>query len=170
MLTAVSKRVESYLGRGIETTERTEVFDLELGQKRLLLYAYPLVSVDGVWNDPNREFGEETAASNVDVLGPSGVLLLDRASLYPGESVLQVAYTGGMTDDGATDPTDSFISLYPDIAHAVDLQVCEMWRRKTQPGASNYSYPDGSTAYDGGLKLLPFLKDVLDPLRRVMLR
>lgn len=165
-----SARFEKELGRHIETVERTEQYDVEVGRSVVALRAYPVVEVTSVKNDGARRFeGDPLDASVFYVNVDRGLIEFDGVELVPGPGVLRVTYTAGMTDEGATDPTDSFIENYPDLAQAMDLQVAEIYRRKDKLGANNMSFQGGGVGYESAVKLLPEVERTLALHRRYAL-
>lgn len=165
-----SARFEKELGRSIETTERTEQYDIETGQSVVVLRAFPVIEVASVVNDGSRQFdGDALDSSLFYVNGDRGLIEFDGVDLVPGPGVLRVTYTAGMTDEGATDPTASFIENYPDIAQAMDLQVAEVYRRKDRLGANSMSFQGGGVGYESAVKLLPEVERTLAFHRRYAL-
>jgi len=172
LISMYSARFEKELGREIETTERTEQYDVEEGQRLITLRAFPVVSVESIRNDLTRLF-DASAEIESDLFYVDmrrGTIAFDWTELLPGPGTLLITYTAGMTEEGATDPTASFVENYPDLAMAVDMQVAETLRRKDRLGATNLSFQGGGVGYEAALKLLPEVRAALDSHRRVFAR
>lgn len=162
-----SVRFEQEMGRTAEAAEYTQTFDLEHGVHLVSLPAYPVSEIVSVKNDPNNVFDGDAIDPLLYYLdAPKGLLFL-KFDTYCGPGTLQVVWVGGMSDDGATDPTASFIENYPDIAAAMDQQVAEAVRRKDRMGASNTSFEGGGNTYEGAFKLLPEVARTLALHRRM---
>lgn len=174
LIRAVSARAAQFLGRGTERKERTEVFDVEEDQRTFSLLAYPVTGIVSVRHDTSRMFEDDTEVEEdsyfVDV--ERGLLIFERGILTAELAALSVTYEGGMGAIDGTDgeTSDEFAEAYPDIAAAVDAQVVELYRRRDRMGGTNFSFGEGSTAFEGPVSLLKFTRETLDPHRRVMLR
>lgn len=139
-IASVSAKVEKYLGRAIESTERTEYFPAKqgAGTKSVTLLAYPVtdltsVSVWGSTLSLDSSFEIDMSEGVVSFLDP---VYRDR-ELY--QRAIAVTYTGGMASD-----TADFIEKYPDIATEVCMQVYfEISRQK--------NIADRSTATGAGI-------------------
>lgn len=167
VLATVSGAVERYLDRLALRTARTEYHDVEVGQRRFALRAYPVTTLTSVAFDPEQAWTTTITATS-DYLSPlydgAGVLVVryDLAPCVPAPGSLKVVYTGGMATD-----TDSFVAAYPDLAGAVDVQTSHEWQRRNALGVSSVSYPDGTTASLSLERWVPSVKQVLDYYRRV---
>jgi hypothetical protein len=170
LIALYSSRFEKELGRKVETTEYTQTFDIEDDQRLVFLPAFPVAEVAAVRNDISHAFDVDTEVDEETYYldAERGVLIFEQGLLVPGFAALQVTWTGGMTDDGVTDPTASFIDLYPDLAAAVDMQCCETVRRKDRMGASNTSFAGGGTTFEGALKVLPEVERTLAAHKRLL--
>lgn len=169
VLATVSGAVEAYLNRYVASSSRTEYFDVEPYQTVFRLRGVPVSSVSSVYFDEEQSFGSSTALTSDDYYLPtldSAGLLRIRFMLntdvvqYPAS--LKVTYTGGMAADAA-----SFVTAYPDIAGAVDVQVAHEWQRRNALGTSSVTYPDGTTASLTLDRWVPSVKQVLDYHRRI---
>lgn len=165
LIPAVSARIEEYLGRGAETTSRTEYFDTEPTLFRVVLHAYPVSSVAQVRYDTLRVYDSsaEVASSEYAVDTDRGFISFDRYGFVVAARGLKVVYTGGMA---AT--TDAFVAAFPAIAHACDLQVASLIQRRLALGATSVNAGGGSKAWVGGYDLLPEVKAILDLYRRMV--
>ncbi len=162
VIVAVSGAVEAYLERVTLRTARTEYHDVDRGQCRFRLRAYPVTVLTSVAFDTEQEWATALTAGT-DYLSPlydNGGTLVVRYPLseyYESPGALKVVYTGGMATD-----TDSFVAAYPDIASAVDTQVSHEWQRRNALGVSSVSSPDGTTASLSFDRWIPSVKQVLD--------
>lgn len=161
LVSAVSTQFEKYLRRHVEVTARTEVYRLRKWQGLVRVKGWPITSVSSVKYHDTQDFSSVTAlTANSDYVVDTSAGTFDLlfgASNSPG--FLQVISTGGMATNQTT-----FAATYPDIVHAADLQILEQWRRRNTPGGNVTNGPSG-TAFDGQLKLLDFVTDVLDQYR-----
>lgn len=168
LVTAVSARIERYLGRHVESTSRTEYYDVEAGQHVFYLRGYPISSVTSVKNDEDWDFDniDEIASSEFTTVGSdfTGRLVVDEAvTPIAGKQALQVVYTGGMAADAA-----SFIAAFPDVALAADQQILHEYQRRKQLGIVSSSIGQHTASVEFGVDLLPIVKRALNPYRRMV--
>lgn len=169
VLATVSGAVEAYLGRYVESTARTEYFDVAPLQRIFRLRGAPVSSLASIYFDEEQAFGSSTALVSTDyrlpTLDPTGALWM-RFVLNSGPDTLprslKVTYTGGMATSAA-----NFVTNYPDLAGAVDVQASHEWQRRNALGVSSISYPDGTTASLSFDRWIPSVKQVLDRYRMV---
>lgn len=164
VIAGVSDAAAKYMRRQTQVMERTVYFSL-WNSRRLYLSAWPVTSVASVKNDRDRDW------NNVSPVDPSayhvkselGVLVLDtdRTAWVTGDDVLQVIYTGGMGTD-----TDDFISNYPSIAMAVEMQAVTFWRNRERLAHRGVSMPNGSVSLESPGDFLPAVEDILKRHRR----
>jgi len=159
-----SASFERYLGRQVLVGATTEYFDVEPGQRVFFLVGYPVGSVTSVYHDTSRVWTSGEIASTAYYLDTStGYLNIDGAGLFPGPGVLRVIYSGGMAANAA-----AFIVAFPDISHALDIQVAYHYSRTTSLGATSVSGRDGSVTNEGALNLLPTVRAALNGHRRLI--
>lgn len=169
VLASVSAAVETYLNRYTEATSRTEYLDVDPYQRVFRLRASPVSAVSSVYFDEEQAFGSETALVASDyylpTLDATGRLVM-RFALNSGADpiprAVKVTYTGGMAASAS-----AFVTAYPDIAGAVDVQTSHEWQRRNALGVTSVSYPDGTTASLSFDRWIPSVKQVLDYHRRV---
>lgn len=163
IVTATSARVEEYLGRDAQVASRTEFFDSEPSLFRIVLSAYPVTSVAGIWYDPVRAYdsSSQIAASEYAVDTDRGFVSFDRMTFVVAPRGIKITYTAGMASN-----TAGFVTAYPAIAHAVDLQAASLIQRRLSLGATSTSAGGGSKSYVGGYDMLPEVKAILDLYRR----
>ena len=160
----VSANVESYIDREVETIARTEYFDVDPGQRMVIVRAYPITSVASVYNDPAREYTTTSITSSDYAAYPDGRIAFDYALSY-GIRALKVTYTGGMAADVAALET-----AYPDLVEAVTLQVVHEWRRRNSLSEDTAALAQGAITVGGSMRWLPHVKDILDGYRRAYVR
>lgn len=170
VLATVSEAVEAYLDRETTAAAKTEYFDIEPWTAMVRLRAFPVSALTSVHYDEDQVFGSDTLLTSSDYYDPT----LDRRGslrfkvpFTPSDTrpnALKVIYTGGMAADAA-----SFVTAYPDIAGAVDVQTAHEWQRRGALGVSSINYPDGTTASMTFDRWIPSVKQVLDHHRRMAL-
>lgn len=163
LISSVSARIESALGRGTLTQARTEYIDVAYGQRILQLTSYPITTVSSVYNDSAREYGSSSLVDDDDyaVVDTLGQVIVDY-DLIPGARSAKVTYTGGLATT-----TDNLISSYPDIAMAAEYQIVhEFRRRRDSLDGSSVSLPSGGVAFVGELKTLKIVEQMIDRYRR----
>lgn len=118
-INSVSRSVEKYLDRKLETAERSDYFTPSngVGTKTVRVSAFPIVSIESV-----KLGGVELDSSYYTVNKETGVISfvtqITRDTAIPYEDSLCVTYTGGMATN-----TASFIELFPDIEIEVLTQI-----------------------------------------------
>lgn len=165
LVPAVSARVEEYLGRSAQTASRTEYFDTEPSLFRVVLTAYPVTTVSLVRYDPLRVYdsASEIDSTEYAVDTDRGFISFDRVGFSVAMRGLKVTYTGGMAAN-----TAAFVSAFPAIAHACDLQIASLIQRRLSLAATSANAGAGSKAYVGAYDLLPEVKSTLDLYRRMV--
>ncbi len=166
LIADVSARFERYVGRKFEQTSRTERFDADPTISRFFLDAYPVASVARVEYDPDRDFGStgEVLTENDDFVTDAecGIVFLEGfVQSRPYRQAWEVEYTGGLAANVA-----ALVTAYPELAHAADLQVAYLARRRQSLGGSATAAGAGSATYVGAYELLPEVKAILDLFRR----
>lgn len=163
LITAVSAAVEQYLGRSAETTSRVQYLNVDGGSRIFQLQAFPVTTLASVYFDTDQVFGASTLLTSSDYFDPtlssSGLLVFKyslSASVGFAPSALKVTYTGGMAASAA-----AFITAFPDIAHAVDLQVSHLYHTRNMIGTVSSSGDSGAVGLVPA-DWLPEVKTVLD--------
>jgi hypothetical protein len=180
-ISALSAQAERYLRREVLQVERYEVHAVRDGRTSVALKAYPVIATDGrggFLNAFNVKLSSTTSFSSSPTLvrnrdyvleEPNGTLRLsllpsafttapDGRATAPG--YVQVQYSGGMA---AT--TAAFVSAYPEIAAAIDVDVVHFWKRRNSP-EGEVKVADSVMEVSGQLQLLKHSREVLDPYRR----
>lgn len=165
LIEPITREIEAWLGYSVTQASRTERHDLELNQRLIFLQVVPVVSVTEVKVGPsNWDFAALTAltADRDYRLGQAGELFLNFAS-RGGFQHAQVVYTAGI---GTTD--DGVATAAPELALAANIQVCEEWRRRTNPATVSIPGPKGSKVMDSPHRLLPRVRELLSGKRRLL--
>jgi hypothetical protein len=185
-ITGVSAAVERHMDRWIEWVTWTDYFPVEPGQTTFRLHAFPQRGADAsftviprstfhVYNDVSDETTtytqfpsttEITSGWHID--NERGLLLFDNYRPMPGPRALKVQYVGGFnsTLTGGSKVTN-FVTLYPDIATAVEVQVQFELDRARQPGVSSRTTQAGSIEILSDVQMIPLVAQRLSPYRRV---
>lgn len=172
LIQSVSARIERYLRRKLQSgVERTQVFDVLGATKRLLLEAFPVVSITSATKAEDQDWAEGTELTE----GAGYILDSEFGRLLPVQAVsvaaqawprgyrsLRVIYNGGLADD-----TDALVANYPDLARACEMQAAEEWRRRKSPSATSRQTQGTNVQRDGAVTWLPLVADMLADFRRV---
>lgn len=166
VITAVSAAAERYLGRYAQTTSRTEYLTVQPGKRVYRLRAFPVTTLSSVYLDAEQAFGNDTALTSEDYYNPTyandGLFTL---KFYPtvedtaAPNAMKITYTGGMATT-----TANFISGFPDIAHAIDLQCAHIYHTRNYAGTLSQSGDSGSVSIQT-VDWLPEVKATLDRYR-----
>lgn len=158
LITATSAMVERYLRRHVQSTSRTEYYDVAPATCRVFLRGVPVTTITTIHNDDLREYGSSTLIDSDDytITERIGEVAFDYI-LEPGTNALKVVYTGGMAAS-----TGAFIAAFPEVAYAVELQTIEAYRRRGIAGASASTLDGGSTTFVGQHRFLDHVREILD--------
>jgi len=175
LIATVSQRIESFIDRPLETTARTEEYDIRPRQRVLFLRAYPLTAQGDIANIKialDWDFAAATAVTSTDyhVDLNTGAI---HFNFYPitqylgntmatAPNAIQVVYTGGF---GAT--VSDIIDDYPAIASACETQVIAMWRRRDEPMVKSTRIGEYGSTVEGPVHFLPDVIEALIPYRRM---
>lgn len=164
---AASDAIEKFMDRPVLVAARTELYDVEPGQQRIALRAFPVLAapVAVFKNDSARQFGAGIAALAADSFYlnlVTGSAEFDRVRLIRGPGVVEVVYTGGMAAD-----TAAFIVAFPEIAKACDTQVAFMYKRRETMGMSGFSSEGGSVSFSEADDLIVPVKAAVRKYRRL---
>lgn len=165
LIATYSQNVEKHLGRHTESTSRTEQFDIARGQCFFQLPGSPVTSVTSVKAANDRDFAGADAIDTDDyyVDLARGSIEFDSPLSVVGPGALQVIYEGGMAAD-----TTAFAATFPDVAQACDIQIAYVISRKDQLGAQSIGTQSGNVGWSGPVDLLPEVKRLLEPHRRLL--
>lgn len=174
LITAVSNEVERVMDRYVLTTSRTETLPMRSFKKLVMLRAFPVTSVSTIKVSQTLDFTDSDAL----VANEDYVLDLTLGTLrfivehdplrnyYSGLPIsplyVQATYTGGMAVD-----TSAFISAYPELAQAVDMQCVHLFTRRASPGQTSQTLSDSSAQYQGELGLLRIVTEAARRHRRL---
>jgi hypothetical protein len=152
MITATSAAAEAFLDRAALAAAQTEYLDVEAGQTTWSLRAFPVTTFTSANYDPDQSWSAATALASTDYYDPTKgrtdalrlrVPLLSGTPDVVEYASLKIVYTGGMA---AT--TAAFVSAYPDLALAVELQVVHDYQRKLDIGTVTDITPRASQVAD----------------------
>lgn len=177
MVTAVSIEAERLMDRHAETTARTELYQMRATKKLVTLKGYPVSAspAAAVKVSTTADFsGSDTLTANEDyILDPVRGELRFLGSFEPlrdGDSgrpvapvYVQVTYTAGMAASA-----NAFITAYPDIAQAVDMQVVHLFKRRATPGQTATEMGESSASYVGELAVIALLRETARRHRRMV--
>lgn len=123
LIPAASEFMENHCGVHFDATSYTRYYD-GAGADRIVLPERPVTDFQGVWDDPDREFGDDTKLDADDYVLDSarGILALRNGTFAEGVRNVKVAYTSGYS----TVPTD--------VAQACRMLVAA-WFRRAREGA-----------------------------------
>ncbi len=145
IISSISPDAEKVMNREAEEKSRTEQINVDPGQQRVFLRAFPVkdTPVATIKNDSSRDFASALnfAADEFYLNLRTGEVAFDRRTLIAGPGTLQVIYTGGMGTN-----TADFISRFPHIAQAIDIQTAFIFKRKETLGLTGFSADGGSVS------------------------
>jgi len=164
LITAVSERAQSYIGREFATAARTELYSIGMRTRSIFL-RNPAVDTGQTFeirNDLLRNFTGDAMSDDTYSLDAESGEIYFVSSLLAGPNVLQVIYTGGMAADAAT-----LQATYPDLEFAARRQVLHEFNRRMSPGVKRATSRRGkqSTEGEGELNWLDSTREVLDSFR-----
>ena len=100
IINRASQRIETYCGRTFNVAYYTEYHDGD-GGSEVLLDQYPITHVSGLWDDVDRDFGDdyEMDADDYLIYANEGRLSLynDESTFCLGRQNIKVCYSGGYT-------------------------------------------------------------------------
>lgn len=145
---SVTTAIENYIGRKLESEERTEVIHIGSSETRFIdLKALPVTEVVSV---VVTELGEdETLVENEDFIVSNGGIELLYTRLK--RCKVTVVYTGGYVEDDVPE----------DFHRAALLQTIHEYQTKDHVGADSVS-SEGGSIQRPGVVLLPEVKRLLD--------
>lgn len=163
LITAVSRRIEQWLNRGVEVAARTDLFDVLEDQYRYQLTAYPVTTLTSVKVATDYDFASATAKTvGTDFTIDTTAGIVEQLTSWSGGSrVLQIVHTSGLAAN-----TAAVLSDHPDLAYAAEAQIVEEWTRRGSMLRSS-SNVSGSTETSVAVPhLLPIVREIVQPYRR----
>lgn len=163
LITAVSSEVEKFLNRTATAATYTEQYDVDEGQRVFFLRAYPVTALTSIKVDILRSFTDAVAVDSslyyADLA--RGKIKFDGYQPIPGPGVFQAVYTGGMAANAG-----AFVTAFPRVAQAVDMQVAYMFQRKAELAVSSKTWEGLSIVLESPMTLVKRVKDMLQYDRR----
>lgn len=162
LVTGVSRRIEQYLNRPVESAARTEYLDVAVDRCSYQLAASPVTTLTSVKNSATFAWADVTAKTEGTdfVLDPQTGILRQLTYWVAGPEALQVVYTAGLAANTAAVLTD-----HPDLADACEKQVVEEWQRRLSLSRTS-SAASGTTEAHAAVSLLAVVREALAPYRR----
>jgi hypothetical protein len=161
----VSAEFETELNRQVFIeTDKTEQFNVNPGDCRFALKAWPLSAFTTAWNDTDRTFADVSIinASNYYADLTQGIIHFDKYQLSAGPGVLKVQYTGGMAST-----TAGFITEYPDIAYVAAMEVARRFQRRSQLDTVTLSAGGGTLTTTLQNQFLPQTLETIEKHKRI---
>jgi hypothetical protein len=155
----VSSRIENFLNRNLELTERTEY--CESGRRKYYLSSFPIINPSTM--TVKVDTSTETFESDYYVREDEGLLEFEYKTTYIRPKEIEVTYRGGYTE------TDGVLNVPSSLQYACMLQCAFIFRKRKEIGMAWVGTPDVnriSTDY-GGMDLLKEVKEILMKYRRI---
>jgi hypothetical protein len=172
LIAFVSADMEAWLRRDVQIeTRRTDIIPVEWGVVEIPLQAYPVTAITSVRNNSVNSFsGRPTWVINEDYIARLDIgtiqpltepeWLVDSTGRPKAPTWFEVQYSGGMAAD-----TASFITNYPALAGACDMQVRYLSQRLAALGG-NVQIGDSGTEFVKAYDWLPAVARALAYERR----
>jgi hypothetical protein len=98
-LSSTSDQIERYLNRRIESTSRTEYFDLSLSSREFFPKAYPITTLTSVYEDSQGLYsGSESEITDCYIGADSRSVVLPYIIDWNAPKGLRIIYTGGLAE------------------------------------------------------------------------
>ena len=162
MIDAVSKQIQSYIGRSLSQEARTEEYDVSPRMRTLFLREFPVTVLTSIKNSTDWSFSSVDALDSAlyHLISHDGRVILNFVPA-PGPKAFQVVYTAGLATN-----TTNLIANYPDIVTAADFQVTDMWQKRDDPGTTVRALQGSREEFVSGYRLLHSVKELLSPYKR----
>jgi hypothetical protein len=162
-ITRISARFEAAIGRGINHTSRTELFDVDgVSKQTFRVKAYPITSITSITSDYERDFtGDAVSSDDYTFDAEAGLISIDKAFLDMGQKSLQIVYQGGM---GANQ--SALESNHPDIVDAITKQVAFEYESRKRLGVTSVTDPAGNTLSYSSKGWLPEAEEAIARYKR----
>lgn len=167
IIAAVGASIERHLDRGLARKERTEYFSITGTGCSVHVRAWPVSESPApqAWSDYLRAFDTNTlVADDLYAFDPDqGLFVFDKTPIACGFRTLKITYTGGL----AATP-EELKAAYPDISLAARMQCVFEFRRRDTAGQSAISIGGGNVSFDGQVKLIDRVIELLAPHRTLL--
>ncbi len=119
LINSASLKANSISKRILAQTTHNKILD-GTGWDTLILPEYPVTSVTGIFDDPTRDWGDESLLSLDDLIldNGNGVLFYKNGTFSKGEKTIKVEYTAGYPIDEA--PGDLLGAIIESIAFNIN--------------------------------------------------
>jgi hypothetical protein len=177
LIKSVGYEIERLMDRHAHTSARTELYQMRAVKRLVLLKGYPVDTGSAVTVKVSTTADFTTAdtlTANEDyILDPQRGELRFLGSFEPlrdadsGRPIapiyVQVTYTSGMATS-----TANFITAYPELAQACDMQCVHEFKRRSMPGQTATDMGDSSAQYTGELALIALVREAARRHRRMV--
>jgi hypothetical protein len=168
LITAVSKRAETFCNREFEKKERLEFHDG--GGKYLYLRALPVAEIASIICSDTWDWaGASPLSISSYAFEAATGMVLYRGGEWPyGEGAVRVTYTGGFDSflEEGTEPPEGYTPIPEDLQQVVCTQAAYEYRRRNDQGLQAVSFPDGSIQKMDVGEFLSMVKTALLRYRR----
>jgi len=156
MITAASQTAEKLMARHVLEAERTEIVKLKRFARVITLPGRPIVSVSSlkVGERPDLSGASVVEVTSYDLLLEQSQIRLQWGPNYT-TPYAEVTYIGGMAADTAT-----FVTAFPEIAEAVEVEVIHRHNLRKNPGAEVTKFGDGGVIRKEPYGIHPHLREV----------
>lgn len=152
LITAVSKRFESFCNRTFEQSSSIVEYYSGSGTNRVIYVKRPpIASVASLYDDTDRVFGSGTMIDADDYVADDYTVTLKNSTFMKGILNIKITYAGGYSTD----------TLPADLKLAAMMQVAFVFKRRADLGLVGISGEGGSISMQSPMKLLPEVEATL---------
>jgi len=170
IVTGVTSMLEAHCMRKLARPAAAVTEYSHGGAKVIWLEHFPAISVTSIKEALHHDHaGEDALTANEDYVlhDARGALQRIGNNWLEGLDAVQVVYLGGYTDPGDT-PGDGEIAMPDAVVEAAIQQCCFVYQRRRELGLTSVGVSGGSVSAYARDKLLPGVKELLAPYRRVV--
>lgn len=176
LIAAVSARFEEEMRRHTTQAARTEVYPVKMNRRMLTMRGAPVDLTQPFslkFSDTTNFSGVPTMVRNSDfvVEEEMGILRLITTGDAFAQGKLQRPfmpyYVQIISTSGMATSTANFITAYPEVAQACDLQVAYLFRRRTSPGG-DVKVGDSFAQYTRDYNLLDEVRSAIWKHKRIV--
>jgi hypothetical protein len=156
----VSGIIQTTLNRNLKKEQRTEYF--QTGKRKYFTSAWPIDTAQTI--SITVDSSTQTVNDDYYLWDDKGMIEFDYKTTYSEPKQVSITYTGGY----ATITSSNIILNVPDdLKLATIFQVVFMFRNRDKIGTSSISMPDGSVSMMNSFDLLPGVKNLIKPYRKL---